>query len=66
MTKTTPLLLVILSGAFSVLVSAAPKPNILLIVGDDMGYGDVGSPPQEYVSRVVMSVDPIVPPRVQA
>jgi arylsulfatase A-like enzyme len=36
-----------LSAALCVLVAphavvAAPKPNVLVIVGDDMGYGDVG------------------------
>ncbi|MBA4188870.1 MAG: sulfatase [Planctomycetaceae bacterium] len=35
-------LVVLLSASHAPLVSAADKPNILLIVGDDMGYSDVG------------------------
>ena len=42
MTMLKPLLHVMLSGTVSFFVSAAQKTNILLILGDDMGYGDVG------------------------
>lgn len=35
-------LVVLLSASHTLPVSAADKPNILFIVGDDMGYGDVG------------------------
>jgi len=38
----TRLCLLALSLAFAASASAAEKPNILFIVGDDMGYADVG------------------------
>lgn len=42
MKKTLLLLTTLLLGPLAALQAADRKPNILLIVGDDMGYGDVG------------------------
>ena len=50
MTERLPLALIVIVLTFLAIASKAAQPNILIILADDMGYGDMGCMGSEHLA----------------